>query len=171
MVVQSLGLYKAERQLKHYLPRAVNWEVKPFHQFYVSRKKNQNILSKFSKSVIKLGFKIKFISHFIYPSNTCRFFCFFSFLCLFSYLPLTWLILTLPLRLSSRGGLSALSKGCGLLLPSLYCLQSCTAHVSLLSSEYVCSSPLHSRYLVRTQIPLCALHVAPIRNNKCLLKE
>lgn len=44
---------------------------------------------------------------------------------------------------------------------------SCTAHISLLSSVYVCVSPLHSRYLVRAQT-LCSLHLAPQRNNKCL---
>lgn len=58
IVVQSLEIHKVEGQLKYHLPKAVNWELKLFHEFCVSKKMNQDILSTFPKSVIVLNCKI-----------------------------------------------------------------------------------------------------------------
>ena len=60
---------------------------------------SEDVLS-FPESVIRLSFNMHLISYFICPSNTCCSFHPFSLLCSFSHLLFTWLIPTLPLRLS-----------------------------------------------------------------------
>ena len=125
-----------------------------------SREKNQNILSKFPKSVMRLSYKIKFLfpislAHLILAAD-CISFPFYASVSSPTHLANSYP--SFKTKFTAWIPSSKLGDVDSSALPVM-CL-SCTAHISLLSSVYVCVSPLHSRYLVRAQT-LCSLHLAP----------
>lgn len=133
---------------------------------------SEDVLS-FPKSVIQLSFNMHLISYFVCRSNTWCSFHPFSLLCSFSHPLFTWLIPTLPLRLSPgvtscRWAPSSSKLGGVVLFCPFSSFLSCTARVCFA----LCASVL-------PQYPLDAprgrgsvlLVLDIIRSSKCLFKE